>query len=283
MKLASFEKNGVAGYGVVENDRLLDVSAVLGEKYRTLRAIMTAGALAEVGKAARSAPQRPIDEISFLPVIPDPSKIICIGINYATHIAEAGRETPQYPMIFVRFSESQTGHRQPMIIPAESGKFDFEGELAVVIGRGGRRIPRERALDHVAGYACYNDGSVRDWQRHSTQFTAGKNFPGTGAFGPWLVTGDEIPDPSRLELETRLNGEVMQRAPISDLVFDVPALIEYCSTMTQLTPGDVIITGTTGGVGAFRNPPLFMRDGDTVEVEITQIGTLTNRVQAEKV
>ncbi|MCP5001878.1 MAG: fumarylacetoacetate hydrolase family protein [Hyphomicrobiales bacterium] len=283
MKLASFEHNGVSGYGAVEDRGILDLSAVLRDQYPTLRAYLAAGTAVATEKARESAPLLALDTVTFLPVIPEPSKILCIGINYATHIAEAGRQTPDYPIIFVRFSESQTGHLQPMIKPQESNKFDFEGELAVVIGRGGRRIAREKALDHVAGYACYNDGSVRDWQRHSTQFTAGKNFPGTGAFGPWLVTADEIPDLSALKLETRLNGDVMQRAPTSDLVFDVPALIEYCSTMTELVPGDVIITGTSGGVGAFRDPPVFMKDGDTIEIEISGIGTLRNVVRAERV
>lgn len=279
MRLMSFETDGRASWGVVDGDSVRDLGAAAGGRWPTLRAALAAGAVAEA--AAMDAPELPLSSVKFLPVIPDPERIFCIGINYASHIAETGRETPTNPMIFVRWPSSQVGHGQPLLCPAESGKFDFEGELAVIIGTGGRRIAKDKALDHVAGYSCYNDGSVRDWQRHTIQFTPGKNFPETGGFGPWMVTTDEIPDPSTLTLETRLNGEVMQSAPISDLVFDVPALVAYTSTFTPLSPGDVIITGTTGGVGAFREPPVWMKDGDTVEVEISSIGTLTNPVKAE--
>ena len=184
-------------------------------------------------------------------------------------------------MIFARYPDSQVGHGQPMLRPRESVQLDFEGELAVVIGKVARRVPAARALDYVAGYSCYNDGSIRDWQRHTSQFTPGKTFPGTGGFGPWLVTTDEIPDPAKLTYETRLNGQVMQKAPLSDLVFDVPALVAYCSIFTTLNPGDVIVTGTTGGVGAFRKPPLWMKPGDVVEVEISGIGTLRNTIADE--
>jgi 2-keto-4-pentenoate hydratase/2-oxohepta-3-ene-1,7-dioic acid hydratase in catechol pathway len=165
-----------------------------------------------------------------------------------------------------------------MLAPRESEKFDYEGELALIIGKSGKRICENKAMNYVAGYSCYNDGSVRDWQRHTSQFTAGKNFTGTGGFGPWMVSSDEINDPSELQIETRLNGTVMQSAPISDLVFNVPKLIAYISTFTELEPGDVIITGTTGGVGAARNPPVWMKAGDTVEVEISNIGTLVNPI-----
>lgn len=279
MRLMSFETDGRASWGVVEGDGVKDLGAVAGDRWPTLRAALDAGALAEA--AAMDAPVLALADVTFLPVIPQPERIFCIGINYASHIAETGRETPTHPMIFVRWPSSQVGHGQPMVCPKESHKFDFEGELAVIIGTGGRRIPAEKALEHVAGYSCYNDGSIRDFQRHTFQFTPGKNFPGTGSFGPWMVTGDEIGDPSALTLETRLNGEVMQAAPISDLVFDVPALVAYLSLWTPLSPGDVIITGTTGGVGAFREPPVWMKDGDTIEVEISGIGTLTNPVVAE--
>ena len=182
-------------------------------------------------------------------------------------------------MIFTRFANSQVGSGQPMIRPLESERFDYEGEMAVIIGKAGRRIAREAALAHVAGYACYNDGSIRDWQRHTSQFAPGKNFVGTGAFGPWMVTTDEIPDISKQTIATRLNGVEVQAAPISDLVFDVPALIAYCSTFTELVPGDVIVTGTTGGVGAYRTPPLWMKEGDVVEVEVSGIGVLAQSGQ----
>lgn len=279
MRVASFIVSGRETYGLVTEAGLRDLGAVHGGRWPGLRDVLAAGALAEAARA--DAPLVDPATVRFLPVIPDPAKILCIGINYASHIAETGRATPDNPMVFARFAVSQTGHNEPMIRPRESEQFDFEGELAVIIGRGGRRIAREQALGHVAGYACYNDGSIRDWQRHTTQFTTGKNFPATGAFGPWMVTGDEIPDPSVLSLETRLNGQVMQRAPISDLVFDVPALIAYCSTFTELEAGDVIITGTTGGVGAFRKPPVWMKEGDVAEVWIDGIGTLSNPVRDE--
>lgn len=279
MRLASFTVAGRDSFGIVEEAGIRDIGAVAGTIWPTLCALLADNGIAKA--AAMNAPLVAMSEISFLPVIPEAQKIFCVGINYASHIAETGRDTPEKPMLFLRFADSQVGHDQAMIRPHESDKFDFEGELAVVIGREGRRIAASDALDHVAGYTCYNDGSVRDWQRHTSQFTAGKNFPGTGACGPWLVTTDTIPDPAKLNLETRLNGEVMQAAPISDLVFDVPALIAYCSTFTVLRPGDIIITGTTGGVGLFRDPPVWMKPGDTVEVEIDGIGTLSNQVEAE--
>ena len=212
-------------------------------------------------------------------MIPDAAaKLLCVGINYMPHIKEMGRERPERPVLFVRFGDSIVGHGQPLLKPRESEQFDYEGELAVVIGKRARRVSRERALDYVAGYSCFNDGSVRDYQRHSPQFTPGKNFHASGAFGPWLVTADEIPDPRKLTLTTRLNGAVMQHESVGELCFDVPQLIEYCSTWTQLEPGDVIVTGTPGGVGAGRKPPVWMKPGDTVEVEISGIGTLRNPV-----
>lgn len=281
MKLTSFVRDGVPSYGIVQGDQIVDLGAVLRATHPTLKAVLGDPAQEALLARAKDAPRYALSDIVFAPVIPDPARIICIGINYASHIAETGRATPEKPMIFVRFADSQVGHEQPMLRPRESAMFDFEGELAVVIGRGGRRIAAKDAFDHVAGYACYNDGSVRDWQRHTSQFTPGKTFPGTGGFGPWLVTRDEIPDPAALHLVTRLNGAEMQKAPISDLVFDVPALVAYCSVFTNLEPGDVIITGTTGGVGAFRNPPVWMKEGDVVEIEISGIGTLRNPIAAE--
>ncbi|MCC6006561.1 MAG: fumarylacetoacetate hydrolase family protein [Rhodobacteraceae bacterium] len=281
MRLASFETARGASFGLVEGEALRDLGALPGRPWADLRACIGAGGLAEAAARAAEAPLVALSDVRFLPVIPNPARILCVGINYASHIAETGRETPEKPMLFVRFPSSQVGHGQPMLRPAESERFDFEGELAVIVGHGGRRIPQSEALAAVAGYACYNDGSIRDWQRHSSQFTAGKNFPATGAFGPWMTTTDDIPDPAALNLITRLNGAVVQEAPISDLVFDVPALIAYCSTFTPLEPGDVIITGTTGGVGAFRTPPLWMKSGDVVEVEIDGIGTLSNPVADE--
>ena len=282
MKLCSFQIDGAASYGIVADDAIIDVGAQLRPEVPDLRTALEGGVFEQSSTLVASAPRHRLDEVTLLPVIPNPDKIICVGVNFKSHLRETGREQPPHPMIFVRFAESQIGAGEPMVRPIASEKFDFEGELAVVIGKGGRRIGRAEALDHVAGYSCYNDGSVRDWQRHSAQFTPGKNFPATGAFGPWLVTRDEIPDPAELDLVTRLNGVEVQRAEISDLVFDVPALIEYCSAFTTLRTGDVIVTGTTSGVGAYREPPLWMKAGDLVEVEITGIGTLRNPIVDEK-
>ena len=183
------------------------------------------------------------------------AKILCVGVNYRPHIEEMGREIPDYPVVFVRFPGSQVGHGQAVIRPVASEKFDFEGELAIVIGKSARHVKRADGLDYIAGYCCFMDGSVRDWQKHTMQFTPGKNFAKSGSMGPWLVTRDEIPDPKSLALTTRVNGVLMQEGQVADLIFDIPALIEYCSTFTELLPGDVIATGTPGGVGAARTPP----------------------------
>jgi 2-keto-4-pentenoate hydratase/2-oxohepta-3-ene-1,7-dioic acid hydratase in catechol pathway len=280
MKIASFNANSTASYGLVTDGGIIDAGRRL-TNYPTLRALLVGGALDQLKDLQGEKADYALSAIQLLPTIPDPEKIFCIGVNYATHLAESGHPTPPHPMIFTRFANSQVGHGQPMVRPFESERFDYEGEMAVIIGKAGRRIPRETALSHVAGYACYNDGSIRDWQRHTSQFTPGKNFVGTGAFGPWMVTTDEIPDISTKTIATRLNGIVVQRAPISDLVFDVATLLAYCSTFTELAPGDVIVTGTTGGVGAYRNPPLWMKDGDIVEVEVSGIGILRNPVVDE--
>lgn len=207
-------------------------------------------------------------------------KILCVGVNYRPHIEEMGREIPDFPVVFTRFESSLVGPDEPVIRPLASEQFDFEGELAIVIGKPARHVSRADALEYVAGYCCFLDGSVRDWQRHTGQFTAGKNFDRSGAIGP-MVPAADVPDPAALELTTRVNGEVMQRGRVADLVFDIPVLIEYCSTFTQLQPGDVIATGTPGGVGAARKPPVWLRDGDLVEVEISGIGVLRNPVRDE--
>ena len=273
MKLMSFSANGATGWGVVDGDDVVDLTA----RAPSLRAALASG----VDLTPVDSPRLKLADVAFLPPIPDPDKIICIGLNYLTHILEGGRDVPKFPTIFTRFANSQVGHGQPIIRPNASETLDFEGELAVVIGKGGRHIAEADALGHVAGYSCYNDGSVREFQRHTSQFTPGKNFPMTGGFGPYLVTPDEVGDIFHASLVCRLNGEVMQQATLDDLVFGIPALIAYCSTFTVLEPGDVIITGTTGGVGAYRKPPVWMKPGDMVEVEITGVGTLRNPVAQE--
>ncbi len=281
MRLVSFERKGRRGFGVVVGQGVVDAAARLSGKPGGLREALAAGSAPELAALAKAAPDFGLDEIDFVPVIPDAGKVLCVGINYVPHIEEMGRERPERPVLFVRFNDSIVGHGRPLLKPRESVQLDFEGELAVVIGKRARRVSRERALDYVAGYSCFNDGSVRDYQRHSPQFTPGKNFHASGAFGPWLVTADEIADPRKLTLTTRLNGAVMQHESVGELCFDVPQLIEYCSTFAQLEPGDVIVTGTPGGVGAGRKPPVWMKPGDTVEVEITGIGTLSNSVAAD--
>lgn len=279
MKLLTYRWQGKDSYGVVAGDGIVDIGARLGTKYRDIKAVLAAGALDEVRRAAdgQKADATP-DKITFLPVIPNPDKLLMVGLNYKAHREEAGRPETEKPTIFARYADSQTGHGQPIVRPKESDKLDYEGELAVIIGTAGRRISKAQALSHVAGYSCYNDGSVRDFQRHTSQWHPGKNFVATGPFGPWMVTTDEIPDPQALTLETRLNGEVMQHTTTDLMIFSVVDLIVYCSSFCNLVPGDVIVSGTPGGVGYARKPPVFMKPGDTVEIDISKIGVLRNGI-----
>ncbi|WP_010139814.1 fumarylacetoacetate hydrolase family protein [Oceanicola sp. S124] len=280
MRISSYLlADGTASYGLVEGDRLRDAGPNLRARHADLRALIAAGATGELAKA--EGPELALSEVTLLSPLPNPDKIICIGLNYMTHIRETGRDKPAKPSIFTRYPSSVVGHAQPMIRPKASDWFDFEGELAVVIGKPGRNIPEEKAFDHVAGYSCFNDGSIRDYQRHTSQFWAGKNFTDSGAMGPWLVTADELTDPAAQTMETRLNGEVVQSTPIGDLAFSIPELIAYLSIVTELLPGDIIATGTPSGVGLFREPKLFMKDGDRIEVEISGIGTLSNPIRDE--
>jgi 2-keto-4-pentenoate hydratase/2-oxohepta-3-ene-1,7-dioic acid hydratase in catechol pathway len=277
MKLISFLRpnDNRPSCGIVVGDGVVDLGAGL----RGLKRVL--GELDDLTGMAARKPDWPLAELRLLPVIPDPDKILCVGLNYGAHVKETGNEPPPKPLIFTRFASSQVAHLQPMLRPRVSTMLDFEGELAVIVGRRGRYVSRADAMALVAGFACYNDGSVRDFQRHSTQFTPGKNFPATGGFGPWLITRDEVGDIRNSTLTTRLNGTVVQQARLDDLIFDVPALIEYCSTFTELVPGDVIVTGTPGGVGAARRPPLWMQPGDVVEVDISNVGVLRNPVAQE--
>jgi len=228
VKLVSFVSQGRPSYGVVKGGGVIDLGSRLGDRRATLRALLAAGALAEAQRVARdAAPDIELEGLELAPVIPDPDKIICVGLNYRAHVEETGRTVTEKPTLFARFAGSQVGHLRPLVKPKVSDEFDYEGELAVVIGNGGRHIPAERALEHVAGYSCYNEGSIRDWQRHTSQFLAGKSFAGTGGFGPWLVTADEIPDPSRLTLETRLNGQIVQHTTTDLMITPVAELIAY--------------------------------------------------------
>ncbi len=282
MKLLSYSLRGVPSWGALVNGRVVDLQAASRGRIPTLRSALAQLSLDDIEALASAHPATiALNDIAWLPVIPDAAKIFCIGLNYDEHRIEANRDKTAQPTVFLRLAASQAGHDEPLLLPPESERFDYEGEIAVIIGRGGRRIPQEDAWEHIAGYAPYNDGSIRDWQSHTSQWTPGKNFPATGSFGPCMVTRGEIADGQELTLTTRLNGEVMQQATTAQLIFSIPSLIHYLSTFIPLEPGDVIVTGTPGGVGFKRSPPVFMRAGDTVEVEVSSVGTLVNRVAAE--
>ncbi|MDP9901941.1 fumarylacetoacetate hydrolase family protein [Variovorax ginsengisoli] len=282
MKLLSFEVQGSQRFGAWVEGGVVDLTYRLGDKFPDLLSVLQAGALQEIAVAVEGAKADfSAEQITFLPVIPKPPKIICIGINYEEHRSETEREPTLKPPVFGRFSNSQVGHLGVIALPPESEKLDYEGEIAVIIGKAGRRIPADQVWKHVAGYAPYNDASVRDWQGHTQQWTPGKNFWHTGGFGPWMSTADEFGDDPELHLSTRLNGVEVQRATSRQMIFSIAELITYCSTFTALEPGDVIVTGTPGGVGVRRKPQLFMKHGDVVEVEISEIGVLRNVVERE--
>ncbi|MEX0924006.1 MAG: fumarylacetoacetate hydrolase family protein [Rhodovibrionaceae bacterium] len=276
----SFFHAGRNGFGMVDGETVL---AIADSRWPSLRAAMAEATLEQIAEAARSAGRAiPLGEVAYLPPITDPEKIICVGLNYATHAGEAKMEVPDSPSLFVRFPSSQVGHEQDVVKPKISDEFDFEGELAVVIGKSARHLSEDQALGCVAGYTIFGEHSVRDWQFHSRQATPGKNFWRSGAIGPWMVGADEIPDPSKLHLVTRLNGETMQDDTTDHLIFSIPQLIAYISDFTELLPGDIISTGTPAGVGFARDPKVYLKPGDEVEVEIEGIGLLRNRVAAEE-
>ena len=235
--------------------------------------------LASAGQALLSGPEIDLGSARLLPPLPSPPKIVCVGLNYADHSAESGFKVPDYPTIFGRFASSLIGHRAPIVRPLASEQLDYEGEFVAVIGAGGRNIPKERALDHVIAYSLFNDASIRDYQFKAPQWTVGKNFDDTGAFGPYLVTADELPPGCRgLRLQTRLNGQVVQSASTDDLVFDIPTLISTLSEAFRWEPGDIIVTGTPSGVGLARKPPLWMKPGDVCEIELEGLGVLSNPI-----
>ena len=273
MRLVSFRHAGALKFGAAVDGGIVDLSERTGQRWPGLRAVLATKALGELAAAAKGvAADFRIDEVELLPVIPDPEKILCIGLNYASHVGEVGRELPKVPSVFSRLHNTLVPAGGNIVRPNASTNFDFEGELAIVIGERCRHVSRGHALSVVAGYTCFLDISVRDFQKHSV--TAGKNFPAPGPLGPWMVTSDVIPDPQALELTTRLNGNVVQHDTTDHMIFDVATIIEYLSTVTWLEPGDVIATGTPDGVGMGRKPPLWMRGGDKVEVEISGIGIL---------
>ncbi len=279
MKLISFKVEGQEKFGLIVENGVVDLSTRF--HVDTLRAFLETHDALEVETYKEEAADFSIEEITLLPVVTNPSKILCAGVNYDEHRKEANKDRTENPTIFLRLAESQISANDPMIIPTESPNLDYEGEIAIVISKEGFRIAEEDAYDYIAGYSIYNDGSIRDWQLHTTQWIPGKNFNHTGAFGPWLVLKDEIADGEVLSLETRLNGEVMQKADTSMLLFSIPELIAYASSFTTLKAGDVIVTGTPGGVGFKRNPPVYMQDGDVVEVEVSKVGVLSTNIQAE--
>ena len=281
MKLATFKTAQGASYGAVVGKGIVDLRRYLGNQYPDLKSLIAADALDQAKKHVSETPDYQASDVTWLPVIPNPDKIICVGLNYQDHVVETKRDNTEQPAIFLRLPESQVGHKQPIVRPRESTDLDYEAEIAVIIGRPGRRISQKNAWDHIAGYSCYNDGSVRDWQRHTVQWTAGKNFARTGGFGPWMVTADEIPPGTKMTLSCRLNGQQMQHATTEQMIFRIPKIIEYVSTWTTLAPGDVLVTGTPGGVGSRRTPPIWMKRGDKVEVEIDKVGILENTIGEE--
>lgn len=281
MKLLSFIRLGKPSFGAVVKDGVIDLTSKLDPDVNTLKDLISLNLENEAEEyIAGKTKDLSFSDITFMPVIPNPEKIMCVGLNYLEHKKETGRPDVDNPTIFTRFADSQVAHLQPLIKPDNSDRFDYEAEMAIIIGKGGRFISEEDALKHIAGYSCYNDGSVRNYQRHTSQYTPGKTFPGTGGFGPYMVTPSEVGDYRELPIELRLNGNVMQKAKLSDLIFPIPRLISYISEFTALSAGDVIVTGTPGGVGDKRNPPVYMVPGDIVEVDIGLLGVLKNPVVA---
>lgn len=284
MKFLRFSQDGSEGLAVETKDGFRGLMSGDPAFPGNLFALINEGgdALARAARVLEGG--APIDEasVTFLPPIDNAEKIVCVGLNYADHTKEGGFEQPDYPTLFARFNSSLIAHNDALILPKLSDKFDYEGELVAVIGKQARNVSKADALAYVAGYSIFNDGSVRDYQTKAPQWTAGKNFDGTGAFGPYFTTADALPPGCKgLKLETRLNGQTLQSAPIDDMVFPVDELVSILSQFMTLKAGDVIVTGTPSGVGFARKPPIYMKDGDVCEVEIDQIGTLSNPVRSE--
>lgn len=270
--------SGAAVFGIVDGDALVDVS----HRIPTPNAMVDLDRRDEVAEAVSSGARHALASLRLEPPIPRPARILCIGVNYAEHAAESDRPAERgYPVVFTRFPSTLVGHEQPIVRPTISAAFDFEGELAVVIGRRAHRVDASDALDVIAGWSCLMDGTLRDWQRHSSQFGPGKNFDRSGSFGPWVVGVDELPDAGDVRLTTTVNGVQMQSASTSQLIHSIGDLVAYCSSFTALEPGDVIATGTPGGVGFARTPPVFLAAGDVVEVAIEGVGVLRNPVTDE--
>jgi 2-keto-4-pentenoate hydratase/2-oxohepta-3-ene-1,7-dioic acid hydratase in catechol pathway len=279
MRFISYRQQGIYSWGALEGDKIFDLSNVASS---LISAIASSSLPQSSDDIEKDELNFSLSDVTLLPPIPEPRRIICIGQNYAAHRDEMGGASTSSPLIFTRFPSSIVGHNEVLIKPPESEQFDFEGELAVIIGSSGRRIAPENALSHIAGYSCFMDGSIRDYQIHTTQYIPGKNFEKSGSFGPWMLSANEIPNPnSGLSLQTRLNGELVQETTTDLMIFDIPTVIAYLSTFTTLEPGDVIASGTPGGVGYKRKPQLFMKPGDKIEVKIENVATLTNSIIAE--
>jgi 2-keto-4-pentenoate hydratase/2-oxohepta-3-ene-1,7-dioic acid hydratase in catechol pathway len=282
MKLISYQYNGHASYGAVVGNRIVDLAKHLPGVPDLATLVANPEKMAQAKLLSANTPtDLALEDVRLDPVIPNPGKVICVGINYVAHAEEAGRKVGQYPVIFQRFAETLLPHGAPLVRPTVSKEFDFEAELAVVIGKGGSHIAPENAMEHVAGYTCFNDASIRDWQFHTHQYGMGKTFRSTGALGPWMVTADEIADYRELQVRGILNGEQMQEGSLSELAFDIPHLISYVSQALDWNPGDILATGTPSGIGFKRTPPIFLQPGDVFEVVISQIGTLSNAVVDE--
>lgn len=276
MRYASYKNQSAQDtWGAEEDGILYDLGPSGLQVAESLRDAIVDGKLAD-GGSFKDAPSQPVEGTEFLTVVGGSPKVICIGVNYNAHKEETGRPDVEFPTVFSRFADTLWPHGKDATIPAESSKYDYEGEVALIIGKPAWKVSREDALEHVAGYSVFNDFSARDWQRHTGQWIPGKNFPESGTFGPYYVPAEDIKDLDSLSIQTRVNGEVRQDAKLADLIFDIPAQIEYVTKFTPLNPGDIIVTGTPGGVGLFMEPPTFLKDGDVVEVEVTGLGTLTN-------
>tara|TARA_B100002052_G_scaffold156766_1_gene142886 strand:+ start:3177 stop:4022 length:846 start_codon:yes stop_codon:yes gene_type:complete len=281
MKFVSFLIDGQAKFGIYNNEKITDLTNKI-KATKTLKELISKKGIPEAKEYAKNNPASiSLEKIKYLPVIPNPGKIICVGLNYSEHVKETGRSVEENPVIFFRVPESQTAHMQPIQRPKVSTHLDYECEMAVILKDAGKNIKEEDALKYIVGYSCYNDSTVRDWQQHTSQFGMGKNFEKTGSFGPYMVLAEDIPDYKKLTIQTRLNGKVMQDAKLSQLLFDIPKLISYISKAIPWKAGDVLVTGTPGGVGFKRKPPIYMKKGDKVEVEISEVGLLSNIIEDE--
>lgn len=280
MKLASFRLGGRETWGRVDGNQVRPVADDIARSYPTLRTAIAADLFRAKSNDLFVETALDLDGVELLVPVPDCGKIICVGRNYLDHLNEMGAKAPDYPNLFVRFHDSLVPPGGKIVAPKLSEEFDFEGELCLVIGKGGRQISREDALSHIFGWSCFMDGSARDFQMKRSTI-AGKNFEASGSFGPWIVTIDELPDPRAIELSTHLNGARVQHSSVSKMIFDIPEIIAQVSQFTRLSPGDVISTGTPDGVGMGRKPPLWMRPGDVVEVSLSGVGTLRNEIIAE--